>query len=79
MEQGAQFSRGRTHFFPVIGKPIGLVIGNGIVILANVGQHAHQPLELRPVSHFERTSLRRLDQPDDGPALLLNKTVTEFA
>ena len=48
VEQGAEFHGRHAHFLLIIHEAARQVIGNGVVILAHVGEHAQEALAVRP-------------------------------
>src|SRR6266545_6730954 len=69
LDQTAEFDDGGAHFPLVVSKALRLVIGNGIVILAHVSEHAQQSLAFRRAAFAEAAVARRHEQRGKQPAV----------
>jgi len=74
-----EFNRGGAHFPLVVRKPLRLVIGNRIVVLPYVGQHAQQSFALLPASFAKGTVLGCQEQRGEQAAILFDEMMAEIA
>src|SRR2546425_13373039 len=79
LEERSKFGSGGAHFSLIVGEAVRLVIGDGVVILAHVGQHAQQPVTLRLTGWVERTVLDGLQQSSKQPAVLFYEAMKKAA
>jgi len=77
-KQGGKFAAHCAQFLLVIKISVGPVIRDGIVVLSNVSQHSQQEFTILRAGLLEGTFFNCLEQRNDGPAILLYKTVTQF-
>src|ERR1035438_6474814 len=74
-----EFRCSRAHFLLVIDKAAWPVIGNGIIILAHVGQHAQEAFPFRRGGFGERVLLGGQQQRNDQTAVLFDVALTQAA
>ena len=79
LEQAPEFNRGGAHFPLVVRKTVRPVIGNRIVILAHVSEHAQESFALRLAAFAKGTFLRRPEQRCKQMAVLFDEMVPEIA
>ena len=79
LEQTAQFDHDGEHFLLIVPKPFRRVVGNGIVLLAHVSEHAHQSLALRRTNAGEGTLLGCHLQAGKHAAMVLDETMAQIA
>lgn len=77
-EQMVKVGCDRTHFLLVINKSVWPIIGNSVVVLTNIGQHPQQAFTVLRAGLLEGTFFNCLEQRNDGPAVLLYETMTQF-
>jgi len=68
-----------SQFLLVINEPVQPIVGNGIIVLADISQHPQQPLTFHSAGFTEGTLLARLKQCNDRPAMFFNGLVRQVA
>src|ERR1035437_8002997 len=79
VEQGAELRRGGAHFLLVIAILVRPVIGNGVAVLAHVGQHPEKAFAVGGGGCGERTLQGGQQQREKQAAVLFDVAVSETA
>jgi len=78
LDQAAEFNSGCAHLPLVVLEPVRTVIGDRIVVLAYVSEHAQESFELGGAAFAKGSVLRRCKQRRKQAAILLDEMIAEI-
>ena len=79
LDQAIECNSGAAHFPLIVRKALRFVVGDRIVILAHVREHAQQSFALRGAAFAKTTVLGRHEQCGKQSAVLLDVMMSEIA